>query len=217
MSMLDEPVVGETHWLLLAGVVMAVTLCLSARAKSVTETEVNLGRQHEGAERFRAGPLSRALVRGWMAVGSRMIAPIPTRLTRRLAERLLPPPDADADERPAFDLLRASINLTVASVLIAAATSLKLPLSTTYVSFMVAMGTSLADGAWGRESAVYRVAGVLSVIGGWLLTAAIAFAVVMRGGGAVAIAVLVVLAVARLYRSRQEHRQRFGPAASGSA
>jgi len=222
MSMLNQPVVGETHWLLLAGIVMAVTLWLSARAKAVTETEVNLGRQYEGSERFRAGPLSRALVRGWMALGSRIVAVIPTAWTKRLAERLLEPPVADADDRPAFDLLRASVNLTVASLLIAVATSLKLPLSTTYVSFMVAMGTSLADGAWGRESAVFRVAGVLSVIGGWLLTAVIAFAtaavfaVLMRAGGVAAIGVMVVLVAAWLVRSHNLHRQRLGPATPGS-
>jgi len=221
MGMLAEPVRGETHWLLLAGAVMAVTLWLSARARAVTDTEVKLGRQHDGDERFKPGPLSRALVRGWMAVAARVANAIPSRWTRRLAARLAQPPFADDDDRPAFDLLRASVNLAVASVLIAMATSFKLPLSTTYVSFMVAMGTSLADGAWGRDSAVYRVAGVLSVIGGWLLTAVIAFAtaatfaVVMRLGGVTAIMTMMVLGALVLYRSRVAHRQRFREPAPG--
>jgi len=208
MAMLAEPVRGETHWLLLAGGVMAVTLWLSAKARAVTETEVSLGRQNAGNERFRAGPLSRALVRGWLHVAAVVAWAIPSTWSKRMALRLEPPPEPTDSDRPAFDLLRASVNLTVASVLIAAATSFGLPLSTTYVSFMVAMGTSLSDGAWGRDSAVYRVSGVLSVIGGWFLTAAIAFttaavfAVIMRTGGTPAIVILIVAVAWRLYRTR---------------
>lgn len=219
MAMLAEPVRGETHWLLLAGAVMAVTLWLSARARAVTDTEVSLGRQDAGAERFRAGPLSRALVRGWLHVAAIVAMAIPAGWARKMALRLDPPPESGDSSRPAFDLVRASANLTVASVLIAMATSMGLPLSTTYVSFMVAMGTSLADGAWGGDSAVYRVAGVLSVMGGWFLTAAIAFttaavfAFVMRSGGATAIGVLLVLAGWQLYRTRVADRLRTAAAA----
>ena len=215
MGVLAEPVRGDTLWLFLAGVVMATTLWFSAKARAVTETEVNLGRQDEGAERFRPGPLSRTLVRGWLALATSIARLIPAAWARRFAERFEQPPvDSPGSDLPAFDLLRASVNLTVASILIAIATSLKLPLSTTYVSFMVAMGSSLADGAWGRDSAVYRVAGVLSVIGGWFVTALVAFstaavfATLMRLGGGVAIGGLIVFAAWMLYRSHLAHRAR---------
>jgi phosphate/sulfate permease len=215
MDVLAEPVRGDTIWLLLAGAIMAATLWLSSKARAVTETEVNLGRQDDGAERFRPGPLSRAIVRGWLAVATSVARQIPAAWAQRFARRFAQPPvGVAAADLPAFDLLRASVNLTVASVLIAIATSFKLPLSTTYVSFMVAMGTSLADGAWGRDSAVYRVAGVLSVIGGWFVTALVAFttaalfAILMRTGGSVAIAALVAFAAWALYRSHLAHRKR---------
>ncbi len=181
MAALQQAVHTSTFFLLGAGVVMVVTLWRSRKARTVTQTEVNLGRQEEGVERFGSSHLSRILVR--MVTGLfdsvRRSSPSPLRswIRRRLdAEGYQPAPGYDGTT-PDFDLLRASVNLMVASALISWATSLKLPLSTTYVTFMVAMGTSLADQAWGLESAVYRVTGVLAVIGGWFFTAFMAFTV----------------------------------------
>ena len=176
MEVLAEPVRGNTLILLAAGGVMVITLWLSSKARSVTHTEVSLGRQDEGAERFRPGPVSRGIVRTFVAAGETTRRAIPRQWRTGLAERFAREREHSFDlDRPAFDKLRASVNLTVASILIVFATSLKLPLSTTFVSFMVAMGTSLADRAWGRDSAAYRLAGVFSVVGGWFVTAAAAF------------------------------------------
>lgn len=177
MTALDAKVATPTYLLLGAGVIMVITLWVSSKAKKVTETEVNLSRQSEGDERFRPNMISRAIVGSAMAVSRTVGFVVPENARKFSASRFEQLKTRHIDEKnaPAFDLIRASINLMVASILIAYATSLKLPLSTTYVSFMVAMGTSLSDRAWGRESAVYRVAGVLSVIGGWLMTAVIAF------------------------------------------
>lgn len=177
MTALEQKVHTPTLLLLGAGVIMVITLWLSSKARKVTETEVNLSRQSEGDERFRPNMISRAIVGSAMAVSRSVGLVVPSSARRFSASRFeqLKLRHIDEKNQPAFDLIRASVNLMVASILIAYATSLKLPLSTTYVSFMVAMGTSLSDRAWGRESAVYRVAGVLSVIGGWLMTAVIAF------------------------------------------
>lgn len=178
MTSLSDAVRTPTYLLLFAGLVMVTTLWTSRKARSVTDTEVNLARQSEGLERFSPNILSRSIVRGARSIGKYAFAIIPIRYIRQ-AEKNFHNSEGNVSSStaPAFDLVRASVNLTVASILIAFATSLKLPLSTTYVSFMVAMGTSLADRAWGRDSAVYRVSGVLSVIGGWFLTAFIAFVV----------------------------------------
>lgn len=177
MTALDAKVATPTVLLLGAGAIMVATLWISSKAKKVTETEVNLSRQSEGDERFRSNTISRAIVGSAMAISRTVGFVVPSNAKKFSSSRFeqLKLNHIDEKDRPAFDLIRASINLMVASILIAYATSLKLPLSTTYVSFMVAMGTSLSDRAWGRESAVYRVAGVLSVIGGWLMTAVIAF------------------------------------------
>lgn len=167
---------AKTYMLLIAGGVMVITLWFSKKARSVTETEVNLGRQAEGLERFDSNLLSRGIVRGVMEIFRTTSSNLPERTKEKISNAFTPK-KAKEPNPPAFDLVRASVNLTVASILIAIATSMKLPLSTTYVSFMVAMGTSLSDRAWGRDSAVYRVAGVLNVIGGWFMTAFIAFSV----------------------------------------
>lgn len=181
MDILNQPVRTDTYLLAIAGVIMVVTLWVSKKSRSVTETEVNLGRQEEGMERFTPNALSKGIVRLALPLGTLLQKVLPNKWTDKaqagLSPFLQPVPATGIYEPPAFDLVRASVNLTTASVLIAIATSLKLPLSTTYVSFMVAMGASLADKAWGRNSAVYRVAGVLNVIGGWLFTALIAFIV----------------------------------------
>lgn len=173
-------VIVPNYMLIIAGIIMGLTIWLSSKAKKVTETEVNLGRQDEGDERFKPNAVSRSIVNSSLVLGNILEVIIPTSIVKRYNTGLEKNKLKEAtvvQEAPAFDLVRAATNLVVASILIAWATSLKLPLSTTYVSFMVAMGSSLADKAWGRESAVYRVAGVLSVIGGWFITALIAFTV----------------------------------------
>ncbi|SFC26729.1 Phosphate transporter family protein [Parapedobacter composti] len=176
-------VIVPVYMLGIAGLIMALTIWLSAKAKKVTETEINLGKQDEDGsdDRFKPNNISRRVVKTAMLLGNVFDTVIPRNVKRRYnlsfeRDKLSKATRVDQDA-PAFDLIRAGTNLVLASILIAWATSLKLPLSTTYVTFMVAMGTSLADRAWGRESAVYRVAGVLSVIGGWFITALFAFSV----------------------------------------
>jgi len=195
-----------------------VTLWLSRKARTVTKTEVRLGRQEEGYERFESTALSRAVVRLVSTVfttGGRLA---PTALRRWTNHRLdrsefRPPPAADGTV-PSFDLVRAAVNLMVASALISLATSLKLPLSTTYVTFMVAMGTSFSDQAWGRDSAVYRVSGVLTVIGGWFFTAMMAFtvsgifAVVVYFGKVWGIVAIGAAAILLLIRTHDLHKVR---------
>ncbi len=183
MVALQKKIHTNTFFLLAAGIIMVLTLWLSRKARTVTKTEVSLGRQEEGLERFDSSQLSRIIVRmaTWLVDTIGNVCPEPLRLwTRRrfITAEVQPVPGYDGSI-PEFDLLRASVNLMVASALVAWATSLKLPLSTTYVTFMVAMGTSLADQAWGLESAVYRVTGVLTVIGGWFFTAFSAFTVAL--------------------------------------
>lgn len=181
MDALQKPIQSNTFLLLIAGAIMVITLCVSRKARTVTETEVSLGRQEEGMERFGSSVFSRNIVRMSHTFFSSLKRYIPIPLRRTISDRLNPgayriTPLIDG-KAPSFDLLRASVNLIVASAVVSFATSLKLPLSTTYVTFMVAMGTSLSDQAWGRESAVYRVTGVLTVITGWFLTALVAFSV----------------------------------------
>lgn len=167
-----------TILLVLAGTVMVLTLWFSKKARNVIETGVSLSRQGEGQERFSSNVLSRFIVRISVFLANVIGYVIPRGVAQRIDDRFQKPEEetnVKNTEAPAFDLVRASVNLVIASSLIALGTSLKLPLSTTYVTFMVAMGSSLADRAWGRESAVYRVAGVFNVIGGWFLTAGAAF------------------------------------------
>ncbi|MBE0640652.1 MAG: inorganic phosphate transporter, partial [Bacteroidales bacterium] len=180
MGVLREPVDTSSWFLLAAGFIMVVTLWTSRKAKSVVETTLNLSRQDEGVERFHSNPSSRFLVRAAIGASNGMSRILPNNIGSYIARQFHRNEEVARKEKEdgiSFDMIRASVNLVVASVLIAFGTSLKLPLSTTYVTFMVAMGTSLADRAWGRESAVYRISGVLSVIGGWFLTAIIAFSV----------------------------------------
>ena len=178
MSELTKPVQTNTILLLIAGLIMVITLWFSKKANSVTKTEVNLSRQGEGIERFESSLIARKLVRGSLFLNTGVTKLIPERVINSVksrfenANKLVYDKDGEA---VSFDLIRASVNLMVASILISFATSLKLPLSTTYVTFMVAMGTSLADKAWGRESAVYRITGVITVVGGWFFTAFSAF------------------------------------------
>lgn len=179
MQGLAGKVATPTMFLLLAGTVMVLTLWFSKKARDVVATGVNLSRQGDGAERFHPNAFSRGLVRLSLGVGGKLSYLIPNNILTKIESRFQQPTvdltKKEREELPAFDLVRASVNLVVAAILISLGTSLKLPLSTTYVTFMVAMGTSLADRAWNRESAVYRIAGVVNVIGGWFLTALVAF------------------------------------------
>ncbi|MBP6448341.1 MAG: inorganic phosphate transporter [Saprospiraceae bacterium] len=175
MTGLKFPIQTPYIYLLLAGIIMTLTLWFSKKARNVTETEVKLGTQEETDERFSSNVLSRTIVRSTVSFAQSFGGLLPLSLKNKINAQFIPvvhPEDSDA---PAFDLIRASVNLTMASMLIAVGTSYKLPLSTTYVTFMVAMGTSLADRAWGRESASYRIAGVINVIAGWFVTAIVAF------------------------------------------
>jgi len=178
MGALAGKVRSETYMLLIAGAVMVLTLWFSRKSRTVTETELSLVRQEEGEERFEANFLSRGIVRMMLSLAVGLARVIPA-ATRRLFDRRMDPVryqvDADPEKPQHFDLLRASVNMMVASAVVSYATSQKLPLSTTYVTFMVSMGASFADRAWGRESAVYRVTGVLTVIGGGFMTALMAF------------------------------------------
>jgi len=181
MVSLSKAYPAPTYMLVIAGIVMIITLWFSKKARTVTETEVSLGRQAEGLERFSSNPFARGLVRLTWKPMKKDNHQTSSGFKKWIYNRFTPfkPMGADhqIDNPPAFDLVRASVNLSVSSSLIAFATSLKLPLSTTFVTFMVAMATSLSDRAWGRDSAVFRVSGVLSIILGWVLTAFIAFAV----------------------------------------
>jgi len=178
MEALAQPVRANTWILLVAGAIMATTLWINKKARTVTATSVNLGRQSEGFERFESIAPARSIVRIVLAIFRFVSIVTPESVKRKVEGRFdtskyRPEPDENGDY-PAFDLLRAAVNLIVAALLISFGTSLKLPLSTTYVTFMVSMATALPDRAWGRDSAVYRVSGVLTVIGGWFFTAFIA-------------------------------------------
>ncbi len=218
MSSLAEQVPAEPLLLFIAGGIMVLTLWFSKKARTVSDTEIDLARQGEGHEKFSPNMLSRLLVKTSTQISTGLDMIMPTKLQEKIDKRFEKPvvnlPKHKTYELPAFDMVRASINLMVAGVLISIATSLKLPLSTTYVTFMVAMGSSLADRAWGRESAVYRVAGVLNVIGGWFFTAFVAFAaagtltyLIFIGRGAM-IAVLLLLAILLLVRNYISHKNK---------
>lgn len=214
MESLVEPVNTPIYFLIIAGLVMVVTLRFSKKAKSVTETEINLGRQGEGTERFASSSLARFIVRRSVEFNNGMNKLVPKRMNAYVGTRFDENLNPEPDKTQAFDLVRASVNLVVASILISIGTSLKLPLSTTYVTFMVAMGTSLADGAWGRESAVYRVTGVLTVIGGWFFTAFIAFcisfivATLIYFGKLPVMLVLILVAIFILLRTHAFHKRK---------
>jgi phosphate/sulfate permease len=180
MSALKGQVSTPTMFLLIAGLIMVITLWVSRKARSVIKTQLKLSDQDKVNERFGSTLLARVLVRQSMQFGKFIKGVIPKAVLKTLNRRFNDKyfrKTIKKDKSISFDLLRASVNLVVASILIAFGTSQKLPLSTTYVTFMVGMGTSLADGAWNRESAVYRITGVMTVIGGWFFTAMCAFSV----------------------------------------
>lgn len=217
MEILGQKVPTQTYMLIIAGAVMIITLWLSRKARTVTETEIGLSNQNEGDEKFGSSIFARLLVRKALNANKKLQQILPSKLQQDISSRFAKPQIDNTvvvADKPAFDMIRASVNLTVASILIALGTSLKLPLSTTYVTFMVAMGTSLSDRAWGRDSAVYRITGVLTVIGGWFFTAIIAFtaafifANLINWLGGVAIVGLLILAVVFLVRSHIVHHKR---------
>lgn len=201
MGVLQKKVATPTVFLLASGIIMILTLWFSSKARRVVKTSIDLSDQNNTRERFRPNFLARSMVRLFSNTNAFFVRNIPEKSRQAINEAFAFEAviDLSDKDRPAFDRLRACINLVVAAVLISIATSLKLPLSTTYVTFMVAMGTSLADRAWGTDSAVYRVAGVLNVIGGWFFTAISAFVVcgsilyLINLGGPVTIAIIVFI------------------------
>ncbi len=219
MEALAGKVPTPTYLLMMAGLIMMLTLWLSSKARSVLKTSVNLGRQYEGAERFDSYAISRSIVRTFARMAEFVNNLLPESWKRWVESRFDDRPFVEeqnkaGEEAPAFDMVRAAVTLMVASILISIGTALKLPLSTTYVTFMVFMGASLADGAWGRESAVYRVSGVLSVIGGWFFTAlsaftvAFIFAFIFYFGGTLALVLALLLLGYVLYRTHKYHNKK---------
>ncbi|GIM51249.1 phosphate transporter [Capnocytophaga cynodegmi] len=219
MSGLSEGMTAPTSLLLLAGSIMVLTLWFSKKARNVMETEVSLSHQGDGdgEEKFASNMLSRLIVRITVFISYVVNAIIPKSLSKKIDKRF-EKPEEDSKTRkedlPAFDLVRAAMNLVVSSSLIAMGTSLKLPLSTTYVTFMVAMGSSLADRAWGRDSAVYRVAGVIRVVGGWFMTAIVAFfgafivAAVLYYGEIIGLISLISFVGFLLFRSAMSYKKK---------
>ena len=213
MTSLLGPAKTPWYFLIGAGAVMVYALCTSKKAHAVIKTSVDLSRQDEGEETFGSTPIARTVVRISMTMAN-SISRIMSSGTKEWFNSRFRKDEAIIADGAAFDLVRASVNLVLAGLLIALGTSLKLPLSTTYVTFMVAMGTSLADRAWGRDSAVYRITGVLSVIGGWFITAGAAFticffvALVLHYGGNISIIALIALAVFILIRSQVMYKKR---------
>ena len=213
-ALADDNIVAPFYFLLLAGLVMVITLWTSKKAKSVIETGVNLSRQGDGVEKFAPNSVSRFIVRTAVYIGEGLNYFLPNKIQLHIDKRFekVEKKYKNADEEPAFDMVRASVNLMVASILISVGTMWKWPLSTTYVTFMVAMGTSFADRAWDRESAVYRIAGVFNVIGGWFFTAIVAFimsfiiAYVLKIGEVFAFVGLILLLAILLYRSARKHK-----------
>jgi phosphate/sulfate permease len=219
MEVLDKKVPAEPLLLFIAGGIMVVTLWFSKKAKSVAETEIGLSRQNDTHEKFNPNIVSRGLVNVFFGLSSAFSSVMPNSIKDKIEKSyerqsaFLITKDQSVNA-PAFDMIRASVNLMVAGVLISIATAMKLPLSTTYVTFMVAMGTSLADRAWGRESAVYRVAGVVNVIGGWFLTALAALAAsgvvvfLIQWNKVTMIPVLLLLTIILLARNFIAHKNK---------
>lgn len=219
MGALNGPAHTPFYFLLGAGAIMVISLATSRKARQVTQTSVGLSSQSQGDEMFGSSRLGRKLVRSVINTNSWVEKRTPLKV-RQWIERRMNSDITQEETSAAFDLVRASVNLMLAAILIAVGTSLRLPLSTTFITFMVAMGTSLADRAWGRESAVFRVTGVVSVIGGWIITAALAFigaaivttlmhlggVAVMVAGGVIAIALLIRSNI-RFRRKREEAEQ----------
>lgn len=217
MEALSKKVPSQTYILLIAGAIMVITLILSRKARSVTETELSLSQQEEGVERFGSFYLARVIVRMAIGIIESFKRFIPLSIQKSVGKRfevIKHNVEEDKENPPPFDLVRASVNLMVASGLISYATSYKLPLSTTYITFMVAMGSSFADRAWGRESAVYRISGVLAVIGGWFVTAIMAFTIAALFACAIiysnsyAVLVLPLITGLIIWKLHNKHKER---------
>ena len=212
MTSLCESARMPIYYLVGAGVVMIISLFISKKARKVINTSISLSKQNEGDEIFSSSRIARRLVR--MVGGSTEVALnlVPISIKRWVNSRFAPREDGATSDL-AFDLVRASVNLVLAGLLIVIGTTLKLPLSTTYVAFMVGMGSSLADRAWGRESAVYRITGVISVIGGWFITAGAAFLTcflitnLMHFGGPIVMAACVVIILVILVKNNLKHKK----------
>ena len=211
-------IITPSYFLIGAGIIMLIVLWFSRKAQTVIETSLNLSRQEEGSERFGSSAFSRVLVRKVVNTGTFFSHVIPKSVVDKIGKRF---DTTGLDERakkdpnpPMFDMVRASVNMMVAAILIAVGTSYKLPLSTTYVTFMVAMSTSLVDGAWGRDSAVYRITGVFTVIGGWFITGLAAFSVAfllsifMGWAQLIGVICLVSFVIFSFYRSNIIHQKR---------
>ena len=207
MESLLEPAKTPWYFLVGSGLVMVIALATSKKAQAVIKTSVDLARQSDGNENFGTSPVARVLVRTCNNASNTILSVVPLRVKDWIDSRFKNN-EIILEDKASFDLVRASVNVVLSGLLIALGTSLKLPLSTTYVAFMVAMGSSLADRAWGRESAVYRITGVLSVIGGWFITAGAAFticflvALLIHVGGIAAMAAMVGLAIYMLIRNQ---------------
>ena len=217
MGALNESANTPILFLLGAGVIMVVSLATSKKAHKVIQTGVGLGSQTTGEEMFGSSRIARRLVRSSLSFASWVVRITPMRVRHWVGTRL-DVNQAIIENGAAFDLVRGAVNLTLSSILIAFGTSLKLPLSTTYITFMVAMGTSLADRAWGRESAVFRITGVISVIGGWFITAGVAFigagliVLLMHWGGSLMIIAIGLVAIVLLVRSHLRFKDKSGTA-----
>ena len=213
MGSLNSPASTPLYFLIGAGVIMVTALATSKKARNVSKTEIGLGSQNGGDEMFGSSRIARRLVRWILSILARVRRVTPLRV-RRWFNRRFNVDETIMEQGAAFDLIRGSINLVLAGTLIALGTSLKLPLSTTFVTFMVAMGTSLADKAWGRESAVFRVTGVISVIGGWFITAGAAFigagiiVLAMYYGGHWAMVALAALTLWLIVRSNRRFKEK---------
>ncbi|HZL11637.1 MAG TPA: inorganic phosphate transporter [Prolixibacteraceae bacterium] len=220
MSNLLGEIKTPMYFLIGAGLIMVVTIWFSKKAQTVSETELKLSRQDEGSERFGSSIFSRVLVRRVVNTGTFFSHVIPQSFIEKIGRRFdttemeqRSKKDHDPDP-PMFDLVRASVNMMVASILIAIGTSYKLPLSTTYVTFMVAMSTSLVDGAWGRDSAVYRITGVFTVVGGWFITGFAAFSVAfflslfMGWSQVFGVILIFIIAVFAFYKTHLTHKKR---------
>lgn len=213
MGSLNAPASTPLYFLIGAGMIMVVSLATSKKARKVTKTEIGLGSHGDGDEMFGSSRIARRLVRWTLSLIAlvRRITPLGV---RRWFNRRFNVDETIMDQGAAFDLVRGSVNLVLAGALIALGTSMKLPLSTTFVTFMVAMGSSLADKAWTRESAVFRITGVISVVGGWFLTAGAAFigagliVALMHWGGIWAMFAFVVTTVAIIIRSNRRFKKK---------
>ena len=221
MTSLMESAKTTPVFLLIAGAIMIVAMATSKKAQNVIKTSVDLSRQDEGDEMFGSSSAARVIVRNCQNADSWLNHFLPQNLKNWINSRFNKN-DVELEESAAFDVVRAAVNLVLASMLITIGTNLKLPLSTTYVTFMVAMGSSLADRAWSRESAVFRVTGVLSVIGGWFITAGVAFfacAVVclaMHFGGIVVQSAFIALVIFMLIRSNIQYNKKQKEVSRGS-